>query len=209
MNVKFIDLKAQYLSIKSEIDKAIECVLLDSAFADGSYVQEFEKNFAKAHNAKYCVAVNSGTAALHAALMGFGIKRGDEVIVPANTFFSTPLSVTLAGATPVFVDCDSDSYNIDVDKIEDAITDKTKAIIPVHLYGQPSEVEEIKSLANRHNLIVIEDCAQAHLAKHKGDFVGSFGDCGCFSFYCGKNLGAYGEGGAVPVSYTHLRAHET
>ncbi len=197
MKVKFLDLKSQYLSIKEEIDGAIQKVLLDSAFTDGPYVKEFEKNFALMHNAKYCVAVNSGTAALHASLMALEIKAGDEVIVPANTFFSTPLSVTLTGATPVFVDCESEYYNIAVDKIQNAITKNTKAIITVHLYGQPSKLDEIKAIADKNNLFLIEDCAQAHIAKYKEGFVGNFGKCGCFSFYCGKNLGAYGEGGAI------------
>ena len=200
IKVKFLDLKSQYLSIKEEIDNAIQNVLLDSAFADGPYVKEFEKNFALMHNAKYCVAVNSGTAALHASLMAVEIKTGDNVIVPANTFFSTPLSVTLTGATPVFVDCESDYYNIDVKKIQDAITKNTKAIIAVHLYGQPSKLEEIKAVADEYSLYLIEDCAQAHIAKHKEEFVGNFGKCGCFSFYCGKNLGAYGEGGAITTN---------
>ena len=204
MKVKFIDLKSQYLSIKEEIDKAIQNVLLDSAFADGPYVQEFEGNFAKAHNAKYCVAVNSGTAALHASLMALDIKQDDEVIVSANTFFSTPLAVTLTGATPVFVDCKSDYFNIDVEKIEYVITKKTKAIITVHLYGQPSSLEDLKSIAEKHNLLLIEDCAQAHLAEYKNKYVGNFGICGCFSFYCGKNLGAYGEGGAIVTNNKDL-----
>jgi len=200
IKVKFLDLKSQYLSIKEEIDEAIQNVLLDSAFADGPYVKEFEKNFALMHNAKYCVAVNSGTAALHAVLMALEINTGDEVIVPANTFFSTPLSVTLTGATPVFVDCESDYYNIDVDKIQDAITKNTKAIIAVHLYGQPSKLEEIKAIADKYGLFLIEDCAQAHIAKYKEGFVGNIGKCGCFSFYCGKNLGAYGEGGSITTN---------
>ena len=204
MRVKFIDLRAQYLSLKPEIDEAIQNVLLDSAFADGPYVKEFEENFAKAHNADYCVAVNSGTAALHASLMALNIKQGDEVIVPANTFFSTPLSVTLTGAVPVFVDCKADYFNIDVEKIEYVITKKTKAIIPVHLYGQPSDIEELKSIANKYNLLLIEDCAQAHLAEYRNKYVGNFGICGCFSFYCGKNLGAYGEGGAIITNDKNL-----
>ena len=204
IKVKFLDLRSQYLSIKEEIDQAIQNVLLDSAFADGPYVKEFEKNFAQAHNANYCVAVNSGTAALHASLMALNIKQSDEVIVPANTFLSTPLSVTLTGATPVFVDCESEYYNIDVDKIPEAITTNTKAIFAVHLYGQPAQLDDIKPLADRYNLLLIEDCAQAHIAKYDEKFVGNFGECGCFSFYCGKNLGAYGEGGAVTTNNKKL-----
>lgn len=197
MEVKFLDLRKQYLSIKDEIDNAIQNVLLDSAFISGPYVETFEENFAKRHNAKYCVGVNSGTAALHAALMALEIKASDEVIVPANTFFATPLSVTLTGATPVFVDCEPKYYNIDTNKIERTITDKTKAIIAVHLFGQPSQIDKIKEIADRNNLILIEDCAQAHISELYGQPVGTFGVCGCFSFYCGKNLGAYGEGGAI------------
>ncbi|NQV18390.1 MAG: DegT/DnrJ/EryC1/StrS family aminotransferase [Armatimonadetes bacterium] len=197
MIVKFIDLKAQYLSIKDEIDEAIQNVLIDSAFTAGSYVKSFEEKFAKKHNARYCVGVNSGTAALHATLMALEINAGDEIIVPANTFFATPLSVTLSGATPVFVDCEPDYFNIDVNKIENAITGKTKAIIAVHLYGQPAQLDKIKDIADRYNLLLIEDCAQAHIAEYHKRTVGTFGICGCFSFYCGKNLGAYGEGGAI------------
>ena len=197
MKVKFLDLRKQYLSIKDEIDIAIQNVLLDAAFISGPYVEIFEENFAKRHNAKYCVAVNSGTSALHAALMALEIAIDDEVIVPANTFFATPLSVTLTGATPVFVDCGPDYYNINPDKIELAVTDKTKAIIAVHLYGQPSQINKIKDIVDKNNLILIEDCAQAHIAEYHKKSVGNFGICGCFSFYCGKNLGAYGEGGAI------------
>jgi len=197
MKVKFLDLKAQYLSIKDEIDEAIQNVLIDSAFTAGPYVKSFEENFAKKHNSKYCVGVNTGTSALHAALMALNIKNGDEVIVPANTFFATPLSVTLSGATPVFVDCESEYYNIDINQIQDAITKNTKAIITVHLYGQPAQLDKIKDIADKNNLILIEDCAQAHIAEYYKRTVGTFGICGCFSFYCGKNLGAYGEGGAI------------
>ena len=197
MEVKFLDLKKQYLSIKEEIDNAIQNVLLDSAFASGPYVNTFEENFAKRHTAKYCVGVNSGTSALHASLMAQNIGSGDEVIVPANTFLATPLSVTLTGATPIFVDCEPQYYNIDYEKIESAITKKTKAIIAVHLFGQPSQIDKIKEIADKNNLILIEDCAQAHISELNGQSVGTFGVCGCFSFYSGKNLGAYGEGGAI------------
>jgi len=197
MEVKFLDLKKQYLSIKGEIDNAIQNVLLDSSFTSGPYVKSFEENFAKRHNAKYCVGVNSGTSALHASLMAQNIGSGDEVIVPANTFFATPLSATLTGATPVFVDCEPKYYNIDYEKIENAITKKTKAIIAVHLFGQPSQIDKIKGIADKNNLILIEDCAQAHISELNGQSVGTFGVCGGFSFYSGKNLGAYGEGGAI------------
>jgi dTDP-4-amino-4,6-dideoxygalactose transaminase len=197
MKVNFLNLKSQYHSIKADIDEAILSVLEKSAFASGPFVKAFEENFARAHNTKYCVGVSSGTAALHAVLMALEIKAGDEVIVPANTFFATPEAVSLAGATPVFVDCEPRYYNIDADAIEAAVTEKTKMIIPVHLYGQPAQMDKIVAIARKHNLLVVEDCAQAHIAVLNGKSVGTFGVCGCFSFYPGKNLGAYGEGGAI------------
>jgi len=197
MNVPFVDLKSQYRNIKQEIDKAILDVLESSAFAAGPFVEEFENAFASAHDSKYCVGVNSGTAALHIVLMALNIKPGDEIIVPANTFIATPAAVSLTGATPVFVDCEPDYFNIDPEKIESKITSKTKAIIPVHLYGQAAQMNIIKKIADKHKLFVIEDCAQAHLAEFNDQKVGNFGVAGCFSFYPGKNLGAYGEGGAV------------
>ena len=200
MKVNFLDLKAQYHAIKPEIDQAISNVLEKSAFAAGPFVKAFEENFAGAHDSAYCVGVSSGTAALHAALMALDIKAGDEVIVPANTFFATPEAASLAGATPVFVDCDADYYNMDPNLIEAAITQKTKAIIAVHLYGQPAQIDKISEIAKTNNLLLIEDCAQAHLANLNGQSVGTFGVCGCFSFYPGKNLGAYGEGGAVVMN---------
>ena len=204
MKVNFLDLKSQYSSIKEEINEAIQKVLDSTAFAAGPFVKSFEENFAQAHKARFCVGVNSGTAALHAALMALDIKTGDEVIVPANTFFATPESVSLAGATPVFVDCEEDFYNIDVTKIEQAITKKTKAIIAVHLYGQPAQMDKIKEIADKHDLLLLEDCAQAHLAEYDNKPVGTFGACGCFSFYPGKNLGAYGEGGAIITNDENL-----
>jgi dTDP-4-amino-4,6-dideoxygalactose transaminase len=197
MKVNFLDLKAQYHSIKEEIDGAIQQVLERSAFAAGPFVKAFEEHFAEKHQSKYCVGVNSGTAALHIALMAFDIKAGDEVIVPANTFFATPEAVSLAGARPVFVDHEAEYYNIDPAAIEKAITPRTRAIIAVNLYGQPAQLDKVKAIADRHKLILFEDCAQSHLATLNGKSTGTFGHCGCFSFYPGKNLGAYGEGGAV------------
>jgi dTDP-4-amino-4,6-dideoxygalactose transaminase len=199
MLVKFVDLKSQYDSIKDEIDAAIEGIISRSEFAAGPTVAEFERRFAKEHGVKYCVGVNSGTSALHLALWASDIGVGDEVIVPTNTFFATPEAVSLTGARPVFVDCD-EYYNIDTESIERAITPRTKAIMPVHLYGQPCRIDEVIRIADRHNLKVIEDCAQAHLATFNGKPVGSFGLCGGFSFYPGKNLGAYGEAGAVTTN---------
>jgi dTDP-4-amino-4,6-dideoxygalactose transaminase len=197
VKVNFLDLKAQYLSIQDEIDQCIKDVLNSTAFAAGPFVKSFEDHFAEKHQAEYCIGVNSGTAALHIALMSLGITTGDEVIVPADTFFATPEAVSLTGATPVFVDCESDYYNIDTSQIEKAITPKTRAIIAVHLYGQPADLDPIVHIAEKNNLHLIEDCAQAHLATYKDKPVGTFGVAGCFSFYPGKNLGAYGEGGAV------------
>jgi dTDP-4-amino-4,6-dideoxygalactose transaminase len=197
MKVNFVDLKVQYLSIKDDIDKAIQAVIDKTAFAAGPFVKSFEENFAKAHKAKYCVGVNSGTAALHIAMWALGVGPGDEVIVPTNTFFATPEAVSLCGATPVFIECESAYYNIDPARIEEAVTPATKAIIPVHLYGQAARMDAIRAIADRKKLLVVEDCAQAHLTEFRGTPVGTFGVCGCFSFYPGKNLGAYGEGGAV------------
>jgi dTDP-4-amino-4,6-dideoxygalactose transaminase len=197
MKINFIDLKAQYLSIKEEIDEAIQSVLNSSSFSSGPFVKSFEENFARIHNSKYCVGVNSGTSALHITMWALGIGDGDEVIIPTNTFFATPEAVSLCGATPVFVDCEPEYCNIDTKKIEQAITKKTKAIIAVHLYGQPVKLNEIKSITEKNKLHLIEDCAQAHLSEYKGKLVGTYGICGCFSFYPGKNLGAYGEAGAV------------
>ena len=206
MKVDFIDLKAQYLTIKDEIDEATQDVIDNTAFSSGKFVESFEENFAASHNVKYCAGVNSGTSALHIALWALGIGEGDEVIVPANTFIATPAAVSLCRATPVFVDCEPDYYNIDPEKIEDAITDKTKAIIVVHLYGQPAKLDEIKAIAEKRNLLLIEDCAQAHLAQYKGRIIGGEGICSCFSFYPGKNLGAYGEAGAVLTNNKELHS---
>ena len=209
-----MDLKAQYQSIKNEIDTKVLEVLNSTAYSGGKYVDSFESAFASAHNTKYCVAVNSGTAALHIVLMALNIGHGDEVIVPTNSFFATAEAVSLTGATPIFVDCDKDFYNIDCNQIESVITKNTKAIIGVHLYGQPCKVDVLSTICKSHNLYFVEDCAQAHLATYKNTYVGNFGIAGCFSFYPGKNLGAYGEGGAVTTNdealykkLCKLRAH--
>jgi dTDP-4-amino-4,6-dideoxygalactose transaminase len=197
VKVNFVDLKVQYYSIKNEIDEAIKNVLEKSAFSSGPFVKAFEDHFAELHKSKYCIAVNSGTAALHVAMWAIGIGPGDEVIVPANTFFATPEAVSLCGATPVFVDCEPDYFNIDPGQIKKAINKRTKAILAVHLYGQSARIDAIKDIADRKGLLLLEDCAQAHLTEFHDVPVGSNGICGCFSFYPGKNLGAYGEGGAV------------
>jgi dTDP-4-amino-4,6-dideoxygalactose transaminase len=197
MKVPFVDLQAQYKSVKDEIDVAIARVLDNASFILGREVEAFEAAFAEYVGARFCIGLNSGTAAIQLAVTACGLGAGDEVIVPANTFFATAEAVSTASATPVFVDAHPISYNLDVSKIEAAITERTRAIIPVHLYGQAADLDSIFSLAERHNLIVIEDAAQAHGSRYKGRRVGALGRAGCFSFYPGKNLGTYGEGGAV------------
>lgn len=204
MKVNFVDLKAQYKTIKKEIDAAIKDVIDNTAFIMGERVHRFEDNFAKSHEVKYCLGTSSGTDSLHLALWALGIGQGDEVIVPVNTFFATAEAVSIAGATPVFVDNDPVSYNIDLAKIEEKVNQNTKAIIPVHLYGQAADMDPILAIAKKHNLYVVEDCAQSHLETYKGKSIGSIGDIGCFSFYAGKNLGAYGEGGAVTSNNVDL-----
>lgn len=197
MKVPFLDLKAQYLSIKEEINPAIQNVLDNTSFILGKAVADFESEFAKAHNVKYCIGTSSGTDGNHMALWALGIKPEDEVIIPANTFIATAWGVTLCGAVPVFVDCDPDSYNIDPSKVEAAITDKTKAIVAVHLYGQPADMDILQDIAKKYNIMLVEDCAQAHLSEYKGKKIGGLSIASSFSFYPGKNLGAYGEAGAV------------
>ena len=195
--IPLIDLKAQYHNIKKEIDLAIARVLESSQFVLGDEVSAFEEEFAAYCGARYGIAVNSGTSALHLSLLAAGIGPGDEVITVPFTFVATAAAIGYTGARPVFVDIHLPSYNIDVSQIEDKITERTKAILPVHLYGQAADMDPILEVARRYNLSVIEDAAQAHGAEYKGHRVGGIGDLGCFSFYPGKNLGAYGEGGMV------------
>jgi dTDP-4-amino-4,6-dideoxygalactose transaminase len=204
MKVPFVDLKAQYYSIKDEIDKAISSVIQDSAFIGGKYVKVFENNFANYLNVKSCIGVGNGTDAVYVALRALGISEGDEVITAANTFIATAEAITLTGARVKFVDCNDETYNIDVSKIEDVIGAKTKAIIPVNLYGQPAEMDNIMNIARKYNLFVVEDAAQAHGALYNGQKVGTFGDMACFSFYPGKNLGAYGDSGAIVTNREDL-----
>lgn len=198
--IPFVDLKAQYLGIKPEIDAAILRVLESGEFVLGIEVAAFEEEFAAYCGSKFGVGVNSGTSALHLALLAAGIDRGDEVITTPFTFVATVAAIRYVGARPVFVDIDPRTCNIDPSKIEGAVTEKTKAIMPVHLYGQPCDMDPILDIARRYRLIVIEDAAQAHGAEYKGQRSGSMGDLACFSFYPGKNLGAYGEGGMVVTS---------
>lgn len=199
-NIKFLDLQIQYQSIKSEIDNAVLGVLGGSTYVLGPEVEAFETNFAAAHSASHGVAVNSGTSALHLALLAAGIGPEDEVITVPMTFTATVAAISYCGATPVFVDVEAATCTMDPSRIEERITPKTKAILPVHLYGQAADMDPIIEIAHRRNLVVIEDCAQAHLALYKGRAVGSIGDFGAFSFYPGKNLGAYGEGGLVATN---------
>jgi dTDP-4-amino-4,6-dideoxygalactose transaminase len=202
--IPFVDLKAQYQSIKPEIDAAVIGVLESTQFVLGSAVAAFEKSFAPYCQAEYAMGVSNGTSALHLALLAAGVGPGDEVITTPFTFIATVSAIDYTGATPVFVDIDPVSYMIDTTGIEAAITPRTKAILPVHLYGQPADMDPIMAIAKRHGLAVIEDAAQAHGAEYKGRRVGSIGDLGCFSFYPGKNLGAYGEGGAVTTNNPEL-----
>lgn len=197
MKVPFLDLKAQYNSIKAEMDNAISNVIENSAFAGGKAVSEFNKNFADFIGTNHAIGVGNGTDALIISLKALGLKHGDEVILSANSFIATSEAVTNAGGKVVFVDCHPDYYTIDTNKIEEKITNKTKAIIPVHLYGQPADMDSIMEIAKKNNLFVIEDAAQAHGAFYKDRKVGTFGDVSIFSFYPGKNLGAYGDGGAI------------
>ena len=204
MKIPFLDLKTQYLSIKDEVDTAIQKVLDNTAFILGPSVQNFEKDFAVAQNVKYCLGTSSGTDANHLVLWGLGVGPGDEVIIPANTFIATAWGATLCGATPVFADCHPESYNIDPAKVEEKITSKTKAIVAVHLYGQSADIDPLKEIAKKHNLILVEDAAQAHLAEYKGKPIGGLTAAASFSYYPGKNLGAFGEGGAVTTNDEEL-----
>jgi dTDP-4-amino-4,6-dideoxygalactose transaminase len=204
MNVPFLDLKSQYLSIKNEIHEALDGVLEKTAFAGGPFVAQFEKEFAAFCGTGQAVGVGNGTDALWMALLALGVGPGDEVITVPDTFIATAEAISYCGATPVFVDVDEKSYNMDPNLLEAAITPKTKAVIPVHLFGQMSDMDPIMEIARKHNLFVLEDASQAHGARYKGKPAGSIGDAGCFSFYPGKNLGAYGEAGAVVTNDTAL-----
>lgn len=203
--IKRIDLTRDYKKHEAEYLAAIKACCEETAFSGGKYADKFDEEFAqylnkdgaKSGEKLFVQGVNNGTSALHCALAALGIGPGDEVIVPANTYIASAWGVTYTGATPVFVDCTEDTWEIDASKIEERITDKTKAILGVHLYGQPFDFGAVKKIADKYNLFVVEDCAQAHGAKFEGKTVGTLGDLGCFSFYPGKNLYAFGEGGAV------------
>jgi len=195
--IPFVDLKAQYATIRTEVGEAIARVLDSCEFTLGSEVAAFEREFAAYCRAEHGIGVNTGTSALHLALLAAGVGPGDEVVTTPFTFVATVSAICYTGAKPVFVDIDPRSFTIDGNAIEAAISDRTKAIIPVHLYGQPADMAPIMATARRHGLVVIEDACQAHGAEYAGRRTGSLGDLACFSFYPGKNLGAYGEGGMV------------
>lgn len=202
--VPFADLHQQYISIRDEIDGAIADVIRSSAFIRGPYVERFEQEFAEAQQSPFCISCANGTDALYIAMVSLGLRRGDEVIVPAMSWISTSESVTQAGGQVVFCDIDSQRFTIDVEKLADKITERTVGIIPVHLYGQPADMGAVMAIAEKHSLWVIEDCAQAHLAAINGKKVGTYGAAGTFSFYPGKNLGAMGDAGAIVTQDAEL-----
>lgn len=197
ISVPLVDLRAQYDSIKSEIDAAVASVIDRTAFIGGPFVASFEEAFARYCGVDHCVGVANGTDALFVALKALGVGAGDEVITAANSFVATSEAITMAGATVVFADINPTTYNVDVDQLEEKVTAKTKAIIPVHLYGQPADMDAILAVARKHGLWVVGDAAQAHGSEYKGQPIAKLADITCFSFYPGKNLGAYGDGGAL------------
>ena len=205
-----LDLKGQHQQIKKEVFSLFEEVYENTAFSGGPFVEKFENAFKVYTGTDYAIGVNNGTSALHLAMLALGIGHGDEVIIPANTFIATAWGVSYAGATPVFVDCDAETWQIDATKIEKAITPKTKAIIGVHLYGMPFDIDAVSAVAKKHKLFLVEDAAQAQGARYKKKTVGGAGEMACFSFYPGKNLGACGEAGGITTNnesyYKHLQS---
>jgi len=204
MSVPFLDLKASYIDHKPEIDEAIQRVLNSGWYILGGEVEAFEQEYAAYCEVKFCVGLANGLDALHLALVAMGVGKGDEVIVPSNTYIATWLAVSHCGAVPVPVEPDEATYNINPARIEAAITSRTKVILPVHLYGQPADIDSILSIARKHGLKVLEDGAQAHGASYKGKRIGGHGDVVAWSFYPGKNLGAYGDGGAITTNDPHI-----
>lgn len=202
--IPFVDLYAQYLTIKEELDHVISDVITRSAFVRGHYVDKFENDFANAIGVNHCVSCANGTDSLYIAMHALGVRQGDEVIAPAHSWISTTETITQAGGKVVFVDTDRDTFTIDAKKIEEKITSKTVGIIPVHLYGQAADMDAIMKIASRYGLWVLEDCAQAHLAKYNGQQVGTFGNAASYSFYPGKNLGAMGDAGAIVTNDREL-----
>ena len=197
MHIPFVDLKAQYRAHRAEIDAAIAAVIGETAFIRGKYVADFEKAYAEKYGVKHCVSCGNGTDAIFITLKMLGVGPGDEVITTSNSWIASTETITLTGAKVVFVDVEDDCYDLDATKIEAAITPRTKAILPVHLLGQPAQMDVIMEIAQRRGLHVVEDCAQAHFATFGGRRVGTVGIAGTFSFYPGKNLGAYGDAGAI------------
>jgi dTDP-4-amino-4,6-dideoxygalactose transaminase len=204
MKVPFVDLHAQYLTIKPEIDAAIARVIAESSYIRGPHVDAFEQAWAKTLGVKHCVSCANGTDALYITMRGLGLKPGDEVITTAHSWISTSETITQAGGRVVFCDTDDETFTIDARQIESKITPRTVGIIPVHLYGQPCDMDPIMAIAAKHQLWVIEDCAQAHLSKYKGRLTGTFGNAATFSFYPGKNLGAYGDAGCLVTNDDQL-----
>ena len=204
MNIPFLDLKAQYKNIKPEIDNVVKRVIESQFFVLGQELEAFEKEFAKYLSTKYVVGVNSGTDALILSLLVLGIGKGDEVITPVNSFVATVGAIVQVGSKPILVDCDSQTYEIDINQVQKKITKKTKAILLVHLYGAPCEIERLVKIAKKNKIFLIEDAAQAHGATFNNKKLGSFGDLAAFSFYPGKNLGAYGDGGAIVTNNKRL-----
>ncbi|WP_421941602.1 DegT/DnrJ/EryC1/StrS family aminotransferase [Pedobacter sp.] len=202
-----LDLQGQHQPIKEEIFAAFEKVYAKTAFSGGPFVEEFEKSFAEYVDTTFAIGVSNGTTALQLAMLALNIGPGDEVIMPANTFIATAWGASHVGATPVFVDCDADTWEIDANKIEQAITSKTKAVIGVHLYGQPFDIDAVKAICDKHGIFLVEDAAQAQGARYKGKTVGSFGEMACYSFYPGKNLGACGEAGGITTNNEAYKTH--
>jgi len=203
MHIPFVDLRAQYLSIQSEMDAAIASVITNTSFIGGPTADAFEKSFSEFMGMKHAIACANGTDSLEILLLAMGIQPGDEVIVPAISWISTAEAVTTAGGVPVFVDVD-EHFLIDISKIEERITTRTKAIIPVHLYGNPVDMNALMAIANKHGLLVLEDCAQSHAATIHGQKAGTFGQAASFSFYPGKNLGAYGDAGGMVTNHDDI-----
>lgn len=207
VQIKRIDLTRDFVAHREEYLGAIAKVCEETAYSGGKFAERFDQEFASFVGTTYASGVNNGTSALHLAMLALGVGAGDEVIVPANTYIATAWGVSYTGATPVFVDCTWDTWQIDPDKIEEKITPRTKGILGVHLYGQPFEYNKIRAIADKHGLFVVEDCAQAHNALYEGRQVGSLGELGCFSFYPGKNLYAFGEGGSVTTDREEFYRH--
>ena len=208
-HISRIDLTRDFQAHREEFLEAITKVCEETAFSGGKYADKFDEEFAQYIGTRYACGLNNGTTALHLAMLALGVGAGDEVIVPANTYIATAWGVSYTGATPVFVDCTADTWQLDPDKIEERITERTKGIIVVHLYGQPVEFNRIKEIADKHGLFVVEDCAQACDAKYEGRMVGTLGELACFSFYPGKNLYAFGEGGSVTCNKEEYFKHMT